>query len=102
MSPRRLTSARLAGALLAVTTLLALAAIALVPGGRAVSVPNCADAGGLRMKPCHYPIQQGDYTAHRGTLVTPEDRAAPASRLVVRAVRPTRAAAEPRPLALRL
>ena len=47
-----------------------------------VSVPQGAHAGQLTMHPCTYPTENGGYRADCGTLVVPEDRADPRSRLI--------------------
>ena len=51
--------------------------LALAPGD-SVSVPDGAQAGNLTLEPCTY---EG-YSADCGTLVVPENRADPASRLI--------------------
>ena len=47
-----------------------------------VSVPQGAQAGQLTMHPCTYPTENGGYRADCGTLVVPENRADPRSRLI--------------------
>ena len=47
-----------------------------------VLVPAGAKAGGLSLEPCDYPIENGNYAAGCGTLVVPENRADPQSRLI--------------------
>jgi len=51
------------------------------PAGSA-SVPAGAHAGQLTLKPCTYPTERGDLRADCGTLVVPERRADPKSRLI--------------------
>ena len=46
-----------------------------------VSVPSGALAGDLILEPCTYSTEKGDYAADCGTLVVPESRADPDSRL---------------------
>jgi pimeloyl-ACP methyl ester carboxylesterase len=46
------------------------------------AVPPGAHAGDLTLKPCTYPTEAGAYAAACGTLVVPENRANPASRLI--------------------
>ena len=46
------------------------------------SVSQGAHAGQLTMHPCTYPTENGAYRADCGTLVVPEDRADPRSRLI--------------------
>ena len=47
-----------------------------------VAVPQGAHAGQLTMHPCTYPTENGGYRADCGTLVVPENRADPRSRLI--------------------
>jgi hypothetical protein len=47
-----------------------------------VSVPAGAKAGDLIFEPCAYATEDGDYNADCGTLVEPENRADPRSRLI--------------------
>jgi pimeloyl-ACP methyl ester carboxylesterase len=47
-----------------------------------VSVSQGAQAGQLTMHPCTYPTENGGYRADCGTLVVPENRADPRSRLI--------------------
>jgi len=71
---------------------LALALIALLVAGLAylrsapdsstVSVPEGAKAGDLVLERCEYPTENGNYAAECGTLVVPEKRADPQSRLI--------------------
>ena len=51
------------------------------PAGYA-AVPDGAHAGQLELKPCTYPTEKGDVKADCGTLVVPENRADPKSRLI--------------------
>ena len=62
--------------------LLGLTYIGFASGGTAVSVPQGAKAGQLTMHPCTYATEKGAYRAECGTLVVPEDRANPRSRLI--------------------
>ncbi|MEA2244742.1 MAG: hypothetical protein QOD24_4298 [Solirubrobacteraceae bacterium] len=87
--------------------IIALLAIAIVAAGLAkarlahpagwAAVPAGAHAGQLTLKPCTYPTEQGDVRADCGTLVVPENRADPRSRLIavpvtrIRARSPNRA-----------
>jgi pimeloyl-ACP methyl ester carboxylesterase len=48
----------------------------------AVSVPPGAKAGDLILEPCEYATESGNYAADCGTLVVPENRADPESRLI--------------------
>ena len=56
--------------------------IGFAPGDAAVSVPQGAHAGQLTMHPCTYSTEKGAYRADCGTLVVPENRADPRSRLI--------------------
>jgi pimeloyl-ACP methyl ester carboxylesterase len=47
-----------------------------------ISVPAGARAGELTLKPCRYATEKGDYRADCGTLVVPENRSDPRSRLI--------------------
>jgi pimeloyl-ACP methyl ester carboxylesterase len=47
-----------------------------------VSVPSGAVAGDLILDPCTYSTEKGSYAADCGTLVVPENRADPSSRLI--------------------
>ena len=47
-----------------------------------VSVPQGAKSGDLTLEPCTYPTEDGDFSAECGTLVVPENRADPGSRLI--------------------
>lgn len=51
-------------------------------GDGAVSVPAGAKAGDLTLKACSYHTEKGSYAADCGTLVVPENRADPRSRLI--------------------
>ena len=62
--------------------LLGLGYIGFAPGDNAVSVPQGAHAGQLTMHPCTYVTEKGAYRADCGTLVVPENRADPRSRLI--------------------
>ncbi|MEZ4503795.1 MAG: alpha/beta fold hydrolase [Dehalococcoidia bacterium] len=79
--------------------LIALAAIVLVavrlaPDAEAVSVPDGAQAGDLFLEACDYETEAGTYEADCGTLVVPENRANPASRLIALPVIRVRALSE--------
>src|SRR5215211_6229549 len=52
------------------------------PGAGPVSVPEGASAGELFLEPCEYAGENGSYPADCGTLVVPETRADPESRLI--------------------
>ncbi len=73
---------------LAVITLLAagLAFVKFAPGDERMSVPHGPKGGDLVLKPCTYATEKGDYAADCGTLVVPENRANPTSRLIALSV----------------
>src|SRR6185312_2595302 len=79
---RRATVARVIALLIAVSALLALA----YPGlskAPPLSVPPGARAGQLLdLRSCTFPTEHGSYPAACGTLVVPENRANPRSRLI--------------------
>ena len=60
----------------------------------AVSVPNGAVAGDLILDRCDYETENGSYEADCGTLVVPENRADPQSRLIALPVTRIRARSE--------
>ena len=68
--------------MLIVILALGLAYVKLASGGDRVTVPAGARAGQLSLHPCHYGTEQGSYAADCGTLVVPENRAQPGSRLI--------------------
>jgi pimeloyl-ACP methyl ester carboxylesterase len=72
------------GVALVLITLLVLSFgyLRFAPGARPVSVPAGAQAGALTLAPCRYATEQGSYDAECGTLVVPENRANPHSRLI--------------------
>jgi pimeloyl-ACP methyl ester carboxylesterase len=69
---------------LALIVLLAsgLAYLRFGPGASTVSVPEGAKAGDLTLERCDYATEKGGYEADCGTLVVPENRADPQSRLI--------------------
>ena len=71
---------------------LGLAYLKLRTADEAVSVPAGAMAGDLILDPCTYSTENGSYAADCGTLVVPENRADPESRLI--AVQVTRIRAQ--------
>jgi pimeloyl-ACP methyl ester carboxylesterase len=60
-------------------------------GADRVSVPKGAQAGDLLLERCTYGTERGDYAADCGTLVVPENRADPKSRLIALPVTRVRA-----------
>ncbi|HEY6835643.1 MAG TPA: alpha/beta fold hydrolase [Gaiellaceae bacterium] len=79
---RRLGAARVTGLMLIAVLAVGLAYVKLASGSTKVSVPAGAKAGQLTLHPCHYGTEQGSYAADCGTLVVPENRARPGSRLI--------------------
>ena len=77
--PRAFTWGQIAGLLVTIVLLTGLTYLGASSSSGTVSVPQGAHAGQLAMHPCTYP---GGYRADCGTLVVPEDRADPRSRLI--------------------
>src|SRR3954470_22336839 len=85
--------------------IVALLAIVLAMGGLAhvrfagrpgaASVPDGAHAGQLKLHPCTYTTEAGKLPADCGTLVVPENRAHPRSRLIALPVTRVRARSAP-------
>ena len=78
---RSFTWARIAALLVSIVLLTGLTYLG-VSSGSSVTVPQGAHAGQLTMHPCTYPTENGAYRADCGTLVVPENRADPRSRLI--------------------
>src|SRR5262245_51529007 len=86
-SENRAKSPAFAPARIVASALVALAAAGLLylrfaPDARPVSVPAGAHAGQLTLHPCTYGTERGRYPADCGTLVVPENRHDPDSRLI--------------------
>ena len=79
---RAFTPARMVALVVIGIVVLALGYIHLSSGDDAVSVPAGAKAGDLRLDDCRYATEQGSYDAQCGTLVVPENRHKPDSRLI--------------------
>ena len=79
---RSFTWARILALLLTTGLLLGLTYLRFASRPETVAVPQGAHAGQLTMHPCTYPTENGSYRADCGTLVVPEDRADPHSRLI--------------------
>lgn len=77
-----LTRTRIVALVLIGMVVLGLAHLRSGRGGDPVSVPNGAMAGDLLLHSCTYSTEDGGYAADCGTLVVPENRADPASRLI--------------------
>ena len=100
---RTFTPARIVALTLIALTVSALAYLRFAPDAGPVSVPKGAHAGQLTLHACHYATEQGSYKADCGTLVVPENRADPHSRLIALPVTRIRAlAAHPGPAIFRL
>ena len=79
---RSFTWARIAALLVTIVLLTGLAYLGVSSSPETVSVPQGAHAGQLTMHSCTYPTENGGYRADCGTLVVPENRADPRSRLI--------------------
>ena len=79
---RSFTWARIAALLVTIVLLTGLTYLGVSSSPETVSVSQGAHAGQLTMHPCTYPTENGSYRADCGTLVVPEDRANPRSRLI--------------------
>jgi pimeloyl-ACP methyl ester carboxylesterase len=79
---RSFTWARIAALLVTIVLLTGLTYLGVSSSPETVSVSQGAHAGQLTMHPCTYPTENGAYRADCGTLVVPEDRADPRSRLI--------------------
>jgi hypothetical protein len=77
-----LTRTRIAALVLIGLALLSLGYLRSAQGDDPVSVPRGALAGDLLMHPCTYDTEDGSFAADCGTLVVPENRADPGSRLI--------------------
>ena len=82
MQPRHVSPGRIVA--LALITLVAagLAYLRFAPDAGSVSVPEGAKAGDLSLETCEYATENGSYAADCGTLVVPENRNDPNSRLI--------------------
>src|ERR1700683_3865463 len=74
--------ARIAALLVTVVLLTGLTYLGVSSGPETVSVSQGAHAGQLTMHPCTYSTEKGPYRADCGTLVVPENREDPRSRLI--------------------
>ena len=79
---RSFTWARIAALLVTIVLLTGLTYLGVSSSPETVSVSQGAHAGQLTMHPCTYPTENGAYRADCGTLVVPENRADPRSRLI--------------------
>ena len=81
-SANAFTGARIAAVLVIIVLLMGLTYLRGSSGPDTVSVPQGAHAGQLTMHACTYPTASGSYRADCGTLIVPEDRGVPRSRLI--------------------
>jgi pimeloyl-ACP methyl ester carboxylesterase len=79
---KRFTRPRIVALTIIGLVLLGLAYVKLATAEEMVSVPKGALAGDLLLHPCTYSTEDGSYAADCGTLVVPENRADPQSRLI--------------------
>jgi len=79
---RAIGAAKITGLLIIAILAIGLAYVKIASGGDKVTVPAGAKAGQLTLHPCRYGTEQGSYAADCGTLVVPENRAKPGSRLI--------------------
>jgi pimeloyl-ACP methyl ester carboxylesterase len=101
-APRTLTLARILGLVAIGLVAAGLAYLRFAPAGE-VSVPEGAHAGQLTLHSCDYSTEDGSYDADCGTLVVPENRQDPDSRLIALPVKRIHArSAQPREPIFRL
>jgi pimeloyl-ACP methyl ester carboxylesterase len=86
-----ITRTRIVALTLIGLVLVGLAYIKVAGAEKPVSVPKGAIAGDLLLHPCTYSTEDGGYAADCGTLVVPENRADPESRLIAVSVTRIRA-----------
>src|SRR4051794_22785732 len=82
VSRQRATVARVVAITMIVLAAAALVMLRFAGGKSAVSVPRGAHAGQVFLHSCSYSTDDGDYPADCGTLVVPENRRDPDSRLI--------------------
>src|ERR1700689_3381341 len=81
-STRRFSRGRIAGLALIALLTVALGYLHFSGGSKSVSVPSGAHSGQLTLKSCSYTTENGPSAADCGTLVVPENRHDPNSRLI--------------------
>jgi pimeloyl-ACP methyl ester carboxylesterase len=91
MGARAFTRRRIVALALIALTVAGLAYLRLASDAAPVSVPAGAQAGDLILERCDYATEDGSYAADCGTLVVPENRADPQSRLIALPVTRVRA-----------
>jgi pimeloyl-ACP methyl ester carboxylesterase len=79
---RMFTRPRVAALALIALLVAGLAYLRLAPDSSSISVPEGAKAGDLILEPCDYPTENGNFAAECGTLIVPEKRVGPPSRLI--------------------
>ncbi len=79
---RGFTAARIVALIVSALGVLGLVYVQLTGGTNAVSVPDGAHAGQLKLTACTYTTEKGSSSADCGTLVVPENRTNPHSRLI--------------------
>src|SRR5829696_3005302 len=79
---RTLTPTRVVALALIALLVAALVYLRFAQGASPVAVPEGASSGELILEPCEYAGENGSYPANCGTLVVPETRADPESRLI--------------------
>src|SRR5688500_12195492 len=79
---RSFTPARIVALALIAVLAVGLASLRFAPGPEPLAVPAGARAGDLILRPGSYATENGSYDADVGTLVVPENRANPRSRLI--------------------
>jgi pimeloyl-ACP methyl ester carboxylesterase len=82
LTTRMFTLTRVVALALIALLVAGLAYLRFAPDSSAVSAPVGAKGGDLILEPCEYPTENGNYAADCGTLVVPEKRADPQSRLI--------------------
>src|SRR6185312_14630571 len=102
-SARRFSTTRIVALALIALALAGLGYLHLVSRSSTLSVPKGAHAGRLTLHPCTYGTKDGGYAADCGTLVVPENRHDPHSRLIALPVKRIHArSADPREPVFRL
>jgi pimeloyl-ACP methyl ester carboxylesterase len=79
---RIVTPAQVVALALIAVLVVGLVYVRFAPAAGPVTVPEGASAGDLILEPCEYVTKNGSYRADCGTLVVPETRADPESRLI--------------------
>src|SRR4051794_34621314 len=79
---RVLTRARIGALALMAVAILGLAYLRFSPNPESISLPAGAKVGQLTLEPCSFPTEKGSYPADCGSLVVPDNRANPGSRLI--------------------